>query len=624
MTMPMRVLTIVAVALTLVMTVSAQSRYRLRLQSVPAVMSNPIDAARRPPTGTWETVGATVVNRTTQCGSTIAAYTGTAATINNALSSCPSGQFVLLGAGTFTLSDGIAIRNNNITLRGAGSNGVGNGGTLIVFNGDCDSYSVICVKTSNDTDASTLQNTGTWTAASYAKGATQITLTRNVGSTAPVVGALLVLDQGNDSNTDTGNIWVCSEGGGSPDICSDEGGGANSRTVSSTKYGSQQVVSVTAVSGTNPYTVTFTPGLAMPNWRSAQSPGAWWPNQTAVTGIGVEDLEIDGSGLTGTSHGNIIFQNATNSWVARIKSRFGARWHVRFQQSNYITVRDSYLDEDQNHAQQAYGFEWYGASNILVENNIMHHVTLPIAFNETGTGSVVAYNYALDNTYTPSSTFMIAGYGLHEVGVEMILFEGNDGSGGFISDDIHGTHHFITVYRNRFLGRDNSMETQSTNPIHVYSYGRYYNFLGNVLGLSGYHDNYGTGNATSIYVLGDNGCNVGCTADSLVASTLFRWGNYDTVNGSSRFNSGEVPSGISPYPNPLPSTQTLPTSQYLSVKPAFFKSTAWPAVGPDVTGGDISNVGGHAYRNPARQCYEAGPLDGNGQMTAFNPTTCYS
>lgn len=58
----------------------------------------------------WSQAGAwTIPVRATQCGSTIAAYTGTAATINSAIASCTAGQHVKLGSGTFTLSDGIVF-----------------------------------------------------------------------------------------------------------------------------------------------------------------------------------------------------------------------------------------------------------------------------------------------------------------------------------------------------------------------------------------------------------------------------------------------------------------------------------------------------------------------------------
>jgi hypothetical protein len=48
----------------------------------------------------------------------------------------------------------------------------------------------------------------------------------------------------------------------------------------------------------------------------------------------------------------------------------------------------------------------------------------------------------------------------------------------------------------------------------------------------------------------------------------------------------------------------------------------WPATGPDVTGGNIANTGGHANKNPAQVCYE------NTSQTSgilnFNADNCYS
>ena len=58
----------------------------------------------------WTGVGATIATRTTQCGSTIAAYTGTAATINTAIQNCTAGQYVHLGTGTFNLSSSDHLR----------------------------------------------------------------------------------------------------------------------------------------------------------------------------------------------------------------------------------------------------------------------------------------------------------------------------------------------------------------------------------------------------------------------------------------------------------------------------------------------------------------------------------
>jgi hypothetical protein len=47
----------------------------------------------------------------------------------------------------------------------------------------------------------------------------------------------------------------------------------------------------------------------------------------------------------------------------------------------------------------------------------------------------------------------------------------------------------------------------------------------------------------------------------------------------------------------------------------------WPAIGPDVTGGDISGIGGHAYRIAAQVCYD-NALKVGGILT-FNANNCY-
>jgi hypothetical protein len=107
---------------------------------------------------------------------------------------------------------------------------------------------------------------------------------------------------------------------------------------------------------------------------------------------------------------------------------------------------------------------------------------------------------------------------------------------------------------------------------------------------------------------------------------MFRWGNYDTVNNAVRFVASEVPSGITPFPNPLPASQALPASFYLSGPPSFWSTPwgtpPWPAIGPDVTSGNITGWSGHANKIPARLCYENTPKTNN--ILNFNAAACYS
>jgi hypothetical protein len=100
------------------------------------------------------------------------------------------------------------------------------------------------------------------------------------------------------------------------------------------------------------------------------------------------------------------------------------------------------------------------------------------------------------------------------------------------------------------------------------------------------------------------------------------------VTNGAKFTASEVPSGIANFPNPVPGNQTLPASFFLSSKPSFWPSSKpWPGIGPDVTGGNIANVGGHAYTVPAQDCFinvMHGPADGNGSVLSFNADTCYT
>src|SRR5205823_6482141 len=130
------------------------------------------------------------------------------------------------------------------------------------------------------------------------------------------------------------------------------------------------------------------------------------------------------------------------------------------------------------------------------------------------------------------------------------------------------------------------------------THNRYYNLIGNVLGTAGYHSSYTMSPPTaanqstcwrSIYALGWGGnCTTGSMAsDALVATTLMRWGNYDVVTGTVKFDSTEVPAALSKYNNLIPVNQNLPASFYLATRPVFFNTTsgtvAWPPIGPDVT-----------------------------------------
>ena len=271
----------------------------------------------------------------------------------------------------------------------------------------------------------------------------------------------------------------------------------------------------------------------MPNWRASQSPQAYWGDTNGfITGIGVEGVTVDNTGNTSGNRSNTYLIWASDSWVRNVRSLDADRNHVWLYQSMHSTVRDSYFYGTRNAASQSYGVESYMGSDNLVENNIFQHITAPLMLGGSISGTVQAYNFMIDMQYTPSPGWMIPSNTTHAAGIDMILHEGNDGT-GIQGDVIHGTHNFTTAFRNFFSGLEPGKFAQ-TVPVNLYSFSRYFNIVGNVLGTAGYHDNYEsftptfTRPDTSIYRFGDSGGLPSSKEDPLVKTTLMRWGNYDT------------------------------------------------------------------------------------------------
>ncbi len=538
----------------------------------------------------------------------------TAAQINAAIASCPDGQVVSLGAGTYDLSDDGIVMKSGVTLRGAGADA-----TLLVFtaNNYCSNLqAAICFSGTNDwSGASQTQpgasNAADWTGG-YAQGATQITLS-NVGSAGIVPGQYIYLDQANDTSPGA-DFFVCDATSAS---CSLEGGNGG-RTIGGVIRSQIQIVKVTAVSGS---TVTITPGLYAPNWRSSQSPGAWWPT-TPIQNAGLEDVSVDATNAGGQM--NVAVYNAMNDWVRGVRlvrTCTCQRSLVQLGMAAHCTIADDYFYGTQGQSEN-YGIESYGGADNLIENNLLQHVVAPMVVQQS-LGSVFAYNYAINDTYAD-------GLGIHwladevvqhNAGVEYNLYEGNIGP-GFGGDVFHGNQLMNTLFRNYFLGTDPG-RADNTVVVALQSYVRYMNIVGNVLGTPGtttkYEGSGAVGESATVFNLGGGNTegNVTVAADPLVVSTLMRWGNYDTANGAARFEPSEVPSAIGRYANAVPATQTLPASFYLGSKPAWWPANkAWPPIGPDVTGGNLDGLNGHANTLPAEDCYRGamgGPADGIGR-----------
>jgi hypothetical protein len=595
------------------------------------------------PSGSWSKCV------TTACNNLATPANVTAANINTAIAGAPANTYVLLPAGTFNMSSSITWNSvSNVALRGAGSNS-----TILNFTGGNSCYALnaaICFESGDVNYNMAPSNVANWTA-NYSAGTTSITLSSKTNLS---VGFPIMLDQLDDlSSADNGAIFVCV----TPiNVCSstgDAGGGPRNGR------GQQQMVEVTSISGTGPYTIGISPGIVMPNWVSTKTPQAWW-SSSPVFNDGLENLRIQ-VGSSGDTVGLAMF-NCVGCWESGVAS-IGAwgRVHTQLFQSSHCTVQNNYFYLTNASASVNYGVETIPASDSLVQNNIFQGVQAPYPATGSCTGCVYAYNFDVNNLFSPNAWQQQSGFP-HTEGDEHMLYEGNIG-GGIYSDDFHGTHQFQTIFRNYWNGyqKNNGVfTTSSITPLIISAYSRFYNIIGNVLGNTAAQNTYEdtvTDPHTLTVPIFSVGYGDAIPNDSNTVTTLMRWGNYDVVTGTSRFVSSEVPSGLTgtqaPFANPVPANNSLPASFYLSSQPSWWPSgKAWPSIGPDVTGGDVmycvggtytgtyvlSSVqcpggtattlaSGHIISNPAMDCYlntMAGPPDGTGGGLSFNASSCYT
>jgi hypothetical protein len=563
----------------------------------------------------------------TQCGSTIAAG-ASAATINSAIQSCTASHYILLNSGTFNLTTGLVMKTG-VVVRGMGADQ-----TKLVFTGNNSCMGIgaaVCMAGGDSSDYFANYktqpggtNSATWTSG-YRQGTTNIVL-NNIGSNGISVGKYIYLDQAEDTATNSG-FFVCENSSASPPCSAEGGSGDPGRVVNGVARQQVQIVKVTACSPscTNGSTFTISPGLYAPNYASGYSPGAWWPS-SSIENSGVEDLSIDATNAGGQA--NIFMFNARNVWVKgtrQIRSCVCNRSIIWMWQTAHATVQNNYIYGTSGQSQN-YGVESYIASDALVVNNIFQHTVGPNVLH-SNTGSVYAYNYAINDTYddggSPQYHYMMESTKGHSAGVMYNLFEGNIGValGG---DAVHGNQVMNTAFRNYFRGSD-ANRIDNTFAISLEAWNRYWNIIGNVLGTPGFTATY-AGTKPGIYQLGAGRGSI--SDDPVVATTMMRWGNYDTVNAAVRWQNSEIPTSAPTYPNSVPSSQTLPASFYLSSQPSWWPSgKAWPPIGPDVTGGNISNLGGHAHTIPAQDCYlnvMGGPANGTGSVLNFNASACYA
>lgn len=616
----------------------------------------------------------------TQCGPTISAYSGTGTAITNALASCGPNQYLQLASGTFNISPPLISfpRNTSghLALRGMGANS-----TFINYSGgvNCNGASAaICISSSDGTFPGGATTVVNWTGG-YTKGATQITLSSVAGIV--VNQTILVLNQCDTgysttactgSATDNGGYFVCSTPWTAPGQgCNVPGFSPDGNTWRPNAW-QMETVMVTAINpgGCGATCVTISQPLVHPNWASGQSPQAVLIQP--VPQDGVENLALDGSGA-GTTDACINGQNTWQAWISGVKCSNAYARGFYFLDSFHMIIKDNYVTHSGTYG-DGMGIRISWGGDDLIQNNICQQWKVCFVNDGPSPGDVIAYNFFIDQfaqSNPGNGDFMWSGDFIHATGDDFQLFEGNAYNGSQ-DDNVHGGHLNQTRFRNFWWGWEScangqcdafTAKTTSTTGIISSFASRYGANVGNVLGTPGYSAIYldcQPFGSTQIFQLGggNNGTTPPEPCDTLVASTGMRWDNYDVLNGIVCDNA-QVPTGAPTYPNPIPTLGcgggALPNSFYLSSKPGWFGSIAWPPIGPDKTGGNIGQCngtlnqagrynglavtsssqcagsgsstawGGHVNAIPAQACaFSMGiPPDGTGGVQAFDPNACY-
>jgi hypothetical protein len=568
---------------------------------------------------------------TAQAGTTVPIPSGASQSIiASALAACasanPNGSYLLLGSGNFSLNSGnwLIYNLNNVTLRGSGPMST----TVNISSG-----SSIGIGAAGGT------NTGAVSGSPEA-GTTSVTLTGASGNPPAGLAWLNQCDTGSGvqpcstSPSDNGSIFVC--GDYSP--CQE---GSNSTSAYNHQY---QEVYVTSVSGncSSSCTVNFTPGLYMPNWSSSRGATLYWESNSTynITGFGLEDLTINQVGGTNSQNWLVQIGHAYASWVKGVRfigaGGNGALGIDGPSNSKNLLIVNNYVVADPT-ITSAYnsGVMFGTSSDSLLLNNITA-VGMTLEGRGGAVGDVIAYNFGRD-AFTDYS-FNQWSYD-HAAFSSFMLYEANQ-NGNMTEDDTWGTHGLNTYFRNLVFGYDTPYAggTPNARGIAVANYHRFENLIGNAIGSSQITSYQGTGYNTAFEIL---------TGDSLVASTLMRWGNVTNIQQSSdtpansgiRFVSSEVPSSLSSpntaWENPVPTSDNLPCSFYFSVGSSpctplnggtglsWWKvCTTWttfptscatsqaqpfPPVGPELSSGPYVN--GYAYDNPAAIAWKYLPID---------------
>ncbi len=509
--------------------------------------------------------------------------------IQKAIDSCPanSNKVVYVPSGTYAITKRINVAKSGIVLRGDGP-----GKTIIKFMGpDTTGIMLGSGWAYNDIYQTPITSAIT---GGFTKGSRTIQVS---DASRYVIGDLLLLDQKND------DVLVTTHTGYDCTFCSRELG---TRALG-------QIVEITGISGNSisiniPLYWTYTSTL-LPQATSIRS-----AHLTRKSGI--EDMTLTQD--TKSTLYSMVMETTVNSWVKNVEIKNIVKRAIWFIENVQSEIRDNYFHDGISTYGHDYGYgllmDNHSTAN-LVENNMFSGLCCMIQGDAGIAGNVIAYNYMTDFRYDDPQWLLGGTPNInHAAHPFMNLWEGNVGYSAAM-DEKSGSSSHQTLYRNYLKGWMNSTVIYGNTPILIYARNRYMNALGNILGTAGKSLVYEQAvqdaptkkiNLNTIWEFGYGDTIYPTPGDPLSRETTLRWGNFDYVTNSTRYDPNEIPSDVQ-----VPGTQSLPASLYLSGRPVWFGNLNFPPIGPDVVG--------LVAKLPAQLCYEQGKMPNCLYVTATTP-----
>lgn len=420
--------------------------------------------------------------------------------INNAIASCPSGQVVQLGAGTFTIAmANTIILNSGITVRGTGTCNqssspycqtlitVPDGTVLTYADGGaqcgvdvshivgCGSNPVFSVgpSTARAWSGCAFSVTATGcSAALYADAAQGDTVIKLASQANLAVGGWVRIDEASgavsqsDPANSGGTVFAAS------DLTSTSGSPATGKIAylgsgveDGAGYGAlydretSEIHLITAL-GPGPCpgtscTVTIDSPLTM-SYRTSHSAQVYWPTDGSgnatpfIQQAGIENLSISRA-----AHSSIFTEFCAYCWIKNVEA-YDWQGGIVFNNSARSEMIGSYshdcTDCENNGAEYPVALDG-ATTETLISNNIIVLGGKGMVGRSCGGGNVVSYNYQ-DKTfyqaanYNPANNWIDMGVnGSHYVGCHHTLLEGNWGD-NCDNDETHGNVVYHTFFRN--------------------------------------------------------------------------------------------------------------------------------------------------------------------------------